>query len=200
MGIDVFALVTDWEPTVAAFRRCGGLDFYWNANLRLNEGLEAARVAGGPVLLEDDPEPLPYAVTRDFPGGRSFLEAGFYYDFFRDHLPPAVREPADAFLHMLHPEERERTDDLSADAGVPPDAGVLYAMRPATVRTALSRAAAVPWTAMAEIGERTVVPEMSGSRYVPDYSVFADYLVHRQHGWLLEAAAAGRGLVAVLSH
>jgi hypothetical protein len=52
-----------------------------------------------------------------------------------------ARDPADAFVRMLYPDTfcpgGPRSDDLSADAGVPRDPDVLYAMRPATVRTAV---------------------------------------------------------------
>jgi hypothetical protein len=185
---------------VAAFRDSRGLEFYWDANVRRNDELEAAQIAGRSDSYQYIRDLLPYAFTRDFATGRGFVEAGIYYDCFREHLPPAVRERADAFFRMLYPEDLERTDDLSTDAGVPPDADIRYAMRPATVRTALARAAAVPWTVMAEIGERTVVPEMSDSRYVPDYSLFADHLVYQQRAWLSEAAAADRGLVVLMSY
>lgn len=199
MGTDVFALVTRWEPMVAAFRAARGLGFYWDANARQNEELEAARVAGKPASLDDIPDLLPYATERDFWGGRAFVQAGYYYGFMRRHLPPAMRDPADAFVRMLYQEDRTGSDDLSTDAGVPGDADVLYAMRPATVRSALARAAAVPWTALEEIGDQIVVPEMIDSRYVPNYTTFADHVLHQQREWLHEAAASDRGLVVIIS-
>jgi hypothetical protein len=197
--MDVYALITQWDPMVAAYRDAGGLGFFWDANLRQIEELDAAEAAGKPISYKDIPDRLPYAIERDFGVGRSFMEASRYYYYFAPHLPPAIRDPADAFVDMLYPDDPADSDDLSADAGAPRDGNVAYAMRPATVRTALDRAAAVPWTAMAEIGERTVVPEMADSRYVSDYAMFADCVFYQQRDWLREAAAAGRGLVVILS-
>ncbi|MBC6461337.1 hypothetical protein [Actinomadura sp. HBU206391] len=204
MGTDVFALVTHWEPMVAAFRAAGGLDFYWEANVRQNEELQAAWAAGRSAPPGDMPNLLPYADEHDFWGGRAFMVAGEYYDSLRPHLPPDLRDPADAFVRMLYPDNfrtgyETRSNDLSVDAGAPCDPDVLYAMRPATVRAALDRAAAVPWAALARIGDRTTLPERPDSRYVPEYATW-EAIVHHQREWLHEAATTDRGLVVIMSY
>jgi hypothetical protein len=198
MGTDVFALITRWEPMVEAFRSTGSLDFYWDANARQNEIYFAAQAAGKRIDLDALPELLPYAWEHRSTGGRGLIAADCYYDLLRDHLPAPLREPADAFVHMLYPEEPDHTDDLSTDSGTESDACVMYALRPSSVRAALRRFDAVPWTALSRIGERTVLPEMAGNRHMPNYSAF-EAVLHQQWAWLSDAAARDHGVVAVIS-
>jgi hypothetical protein len=203
MGTDVFALTTRWEPMVAAFRSAGGLGFYWDANARHNEEPRATWAAGERSASSGPPNLLPYATESDFWGGRAFVVAGDYYDCLRPHLPVGLRKSADALMRLLYqgvfdPDPRAWSDDLSVDAGVPRDPDVLYAMRPATVRTALDRDGALPWADLARVAGRVTITEPWGRRYVPDYTAFESVIQH-QRAWLREAAAADRGLVVIIS-
>jgi hypothetical protein len=201
VGTDVFALVTEWEPMVTACRTAKGMDFYWDAVGRQNDLLWAAQEAGTPVDIDTLPELLPFAVDRALTNGSAFLAAGWYYEFFRPHLPESLREPADAFLGMIYPAAcglPDSPNDLCVDAGLSEVEDVPYAMRPATVRRALGLADAVPWDAMRAVGDRTDVIEMATDRRVPDYGSF-DVAVCQQRDWLGEAAGAGRGLVVIIS-
>ncbi|WP_329518797.1 hypothetical protein [Spirillospora sp. NBC_01491] len=179
MGTDVFALITRWEPMVDAFRSSGSLDFYWNALPKL----------------------LPYAWQHRISGGYGFVEAAWYYDALREHLPVHVRTPADAFVRMLYARllfAEASSDDLKADSGGQGDECVLYALRPSSVRSALERFDSVPWDALSEIGARTVDPPRTGDRYVPDFDAF-ETVLYQHCRWLRDAAARDHGVVAIIS-
>jgi hypothetical protein len=159
--------------------------------------LFAAQAAGKRIDLNALPELLPYAWKHRISGGFGFIAAAWYYDALRDHLPVHLRVPMEAFVRMLYAKEPV-DDDLSADSGTQGDACVLYALRPSSVRAAVERFDAVPWTALSWIGERTVLPEMIGDRYVPEYSAF-ETVLYQQREWLIDAATCDHGVVAVIS-
>ena len=66
MGVEIHALVTDWEAAVAACREAGGLDFYW------------------------DTDELPYADEFYLPSGRRYHEVAVCGGG-RDHRPRPPR-------------------------------------------------------------------------------------------------------------
>ncbi|TDP92818.1 hypothetical protein [Labedaea rhizosphaerae] len=195
MGVDVFALVTAWEPAVAAYRAADGLDFYWDANVARNQRFLAGDES-------DDLPELPFLTEVELPGGRSsYLCAGEYYDFLRPHLPTPMRAAADATFGLLLPHlgpewAPPRHDDLAADAGIEPSANVLYALRPESVRDVL--AGQPPWEEVLAIAERYPVrPEPE-----PNYANEDTFqLTAWQHlATLASASADGRGVVTVISY
>src|SRR5947208_11901772 len=98
MGLNIYCLVTEWDPAVAAYRDAGGLGFYWDAGRVHN--VEFAD-------LDDDgaPPDLPYLEEWRMPGSlRNFAAAAEYYDFLRPHLPESIRVPADEVLSVVLPD------------------------------------------------------------------------------------------------
>ncbi len=183
MGADLYALVTEWAPAVAACRDAGGLDFFWDA------------------------EDLPYADEVDLPSGRGYYEAADYYEFVRPHLPAHLREPADAAFRMVVPgwgwdwlpDDR---DDLSADAGVQCDGALIYALRPATA--AAVHAIDLPWDELREIGERHPIPDERRAPprqhmyMVLDWDDF-EWRMRAHLDCVADAATTGRGVIAIVS-
>lgn len=198
MSVDVVALITSWEPMVDAFRSARSMDFYWDANVQRNEMLEAAQAARKPIDLDALPDILPYAHEHPFSLGRSFLSAKEYYDTLRNHLPAHLQPSLEAIMCTLYPEWPVEDDDLSTDSGAPRDSCVVYALRPSSVRAALERFDAVPWTALEQLNEQHALPTMDEERHVPNYDSF-ELVLHSQLAWLDQAASSGRGVVAVIS-
>ena len=194
MGLDVFALVTQWEPAVAAYRAAGGLGFYWDANVARNERFTAGD--------ESDALPeLPFLTEVQLPGGRSsYLWAGEYYDFLRPYLPAPMRAAADATFGLLLPHldldwAPPRRDDLAADAGTEPSGNVLYALRPESVRAVL--AGQPPWDDLLAMAEQHPFAPEPQPEYVND-STFQ--VTAGQHlATLARAAEGGHGVVTVIS-
>lgn len=182
---------------VGAFRSAGSLDFYWDANARRDELLLAAQAAGKPIDLDALPQLLPYAWEHRISGRFGFIEAPWFYDALRVHLPARLRTPTDAFVRTLYAEDPADSDDLSADSGTRNDHCVLYALRPSSTRAALERFDAVPWDALSQLGERrgAVTP---ASGYMPDYAAF-ETVLYQQREWLSDAAAHDHGVVAIIS-
>jgi hypothetical protein len=193
VGIDVFALVTEWEPAVGAFREAGGLDFYWDANVARNDRYTAGADS-------DDLPELPYLTEVDVPGGKGFLEPAAYYDQLREHLPPSLRDPADALFGMIVPGDdfyewiSEDRDDIVTDSGVS-GGGMLYSFRPATA--AAVAALTVPWDDLAAFAEAHPVHD-DGLRYFPQWSG-VEWVVQAHHRCAQSAAEQGRGVIMVLS-
>ena len=195
MGLDVFALVTQWEPAVAAYR-AAGLGFYWDANVARNERFTAGD--------ESDALPeLPFLTEVALPGGRSsYLCAGEYYDFLRPYLPTSMRAAADATFGLLLPHldldwAPPRRDDLAADAGIEHDGNVLYALRPESVHAVL--AGQPPWDDLLAIAaQHPVAPGPPQSEYVNDSTFQVTAWQHL--ATLARAAQDGRGVVTVISY
>jgi hypothetical protein len=91
-----------------------------------------ARKSGNPVDLKLDA--IPGVDVRPLPGpGMPIVEAGWYYQRFRDQLPEAVRRPADALVGRLYPKfvgQSNKLDDLSEAASVPLTSPVVYGLAP----------------------------------------------------------------------
>ncbi|MET9264516.1 hypothetical protein [Amycolatopsis sp. NPDC004079] len=186
MGIDVFALVADWAPTVAAYREAGGSGFYW------------------------DYDDQPYFTEHRLPGGKAFLEAGQYYDLLRPHLPERLRQPADAVFGQVLPcavvydWTAEDRDDLAADAGLDGSGDVIYAFRPDTA-AAVARLP-VPWEELAAAAEEHPVPgehlapagTRAGMWQVVDWDSF-HWHASAHLAAVTDAVQAGRGLVTMVS-
>lgn len=193
MGVDVIALVSEWEPLVEATRGSGGFDFFW----------EAARVVWDALDDRDwsEREPaLPYTTEYDSAdmmiSGRYLFCAYAYYDYLTEHLPEEVVRVADPFFDMVIADHGRHADDLAADAGLAGTPDRMYTMRPSTVRTALARADEVPWNTLEQYGDRLDPFEYAPYSY--DYGSFHD-LVEVHLGLLREAAEVGRGLVVIAS-
>lgn len=199
MGVDICALVTEWEPAVAAYRAAGGLDFYWDANVARNE-----RFAAGDE--SDDLPELPYLVEVDLPGGRSsYLAAGEYYEFLRPHLPAAMRAAADATYGLLLPHlgpewAPELRNDLAADAGIQACSDVFSALRPESVRDVLA--------GQPPLAQLLAIAEQHSLALETDVHLSLHHLVNdgqfemtvRAHLATLESAAEnGRGVVTIVS-
>ncbi|WP_255953123.1 hypothetical protein [Streptomyces odontomachi] len=198
MGTDVFALITDWEPMVDAFRTAGDFEFYWDANARQNDRFLAAQAAGTSFDLDAEPELLPYAREHHIFGGFGFVAVEWYFDKLRASLPPHLREPLETFVRTLYAEDPRDCDDLAADGATGRDSSVLYALRPASVRRAVERFEAVPWDELRELDRRETLPELDEERYVPCFGAF-EAVLRQQRAWLGDAAECGRGVVAVIS-
>lgn len=184
MGVDIYALTTEWAPAVAAYRDAGSLDFYWQT------------------------DELPYLDDCSLPGGKAFLEAGYYYDLLRSHLPPQLREPADLAFGLVLPGDEEwmpaDRDDLTADAGTGDGLDIIYAFRPS--RAAEVGDIAVPWAELRAIADdHPVPPELvappgtrNGMYAVLDWDVF-EWHAGTHLNTVAAAAREGRGIITVLS-
>lgn len=200
MGLDIFALVTEWKPAVAAYREAGGLDFYWDANVARNERYYEGNQS-------DELPELPYLEEWDLPGGRrSFMAAAEYYDFVRPHLPEPIRAPADTAFGMVLPGYGfedwlpEDRNELMIDASAPGDGALLYAMRPATARKVSE--IEIDWASLQKIADEHPYPE-DGPQHISDHrNLHADTLewVAQAHlAAVASAAARGRGIIAIIS-
>jgi hypothetical protein len=194
VGVDVIALVTEWEPLVDAARQSGGFDFYWTAARAVSDAL------GDRDWSEREPA-LPYATEYDSAdmllSGRYLFCAYAYYDYLTEHLPEDLVQVTDAFFNMVIADHGEYPDDLATEAGL--QGGTphrMYTMRPATVRTALARADQVPWDKLEQYGDQ--LDPFEYTPYTYDYESFHN-LVEVHLGLLKEAAEAGRGLVVIAS-
>jgi len=174
MGYDVYGLLADWPATVEAARASGGMDFFWEH--------------------EDIP---PCFTERDFAGGWAFQAAAFTYDLMRPYFPRPLLDRTDAVIGRFYTEDDEEDDfadidDLATDAEIA-SSGSFYALRPA--RVAVMAAIGVPWDEIA-----AAVPpgaDCYPDDRVPDFEGFA-WVVDQQLTWLREAAASGRGVVAMV--
>lgn len=174
MGYDVYGLLADWPATVQAARASGGTDFFWEH--------------------EDIP---PCFVERDFAGGWAFQSAAFTYNRMRPFLPGPLLERTDAVIGMFYTEDVEEddfadVDDLAADAGLS-SSGAFYALRPR--RVAVMAEIGVPWAEVAA----AIPPEAPCylDDRVRDFDGFR-WVIDQQLAWLREAAAGGRGVVAMV--
>jgi hypothetical protein len=198
VGVDTYALLVDWEPTVAAYRRCGGMDFPWDAS--------------------------PYVATRTLSPGSLILSAWDYYRWLRATLPPELLHPAALFLDMLspwdprpmpgeqvtgaHPDDvpvdHIPVDDLHADAGyrgLRRYRGLAYSMRPETVRQAVRRADLVRWDDIevaAELMDLRLPPPPDHRGHM-DADLFVSVVIGQHRQWLADAAALDRGMVMIVS-
>ncbi|MEV4116742.1 hypothetical protein [Nonomuraea sp. NPDC049695] len=150
------------------------------------------RKSGRPVDLKLDG--IPGVDVRQMLGpGMPLVEAGWYYRQFRDSLPDAIRQPADALVALLYPESvgtPTRHDDLSADASVPLTAPVVYGLRPATVRRAARHGADISWDALRDVMEKTAEQLDAFERF--------ETAIMCQTRWLAEAGDRGRGVIALI--
>lgn len=199
MGIDIYALIMDWEPAVEAYRAAGGLDFYWDANAQIEFASERARTQGTPLPWPEVPEAVPFAEDQWAPPGKAFTAAGRFYLELSDRLEPELLARTDPVFETIYPEKLSDINDLKADSGGPDDFDVLYALRPSSVKLALERIEALPWEAMRAAGEGIELPY--GSRvpgYGMDFSQF-EGIVLSHVDWLRKAAAADRGVLVFWS-
>ncbi len=185
MGYDAFCLIADWPLAVEAYGVARGMGFYWSA-----------------PEPDDLTEPtLPFAVERDFAGGWAFQEARWFYESLRPHLSEPQRERSDALLGMLYPRsDFDWINDLAIDADVEPPAGdyVFYAMRPATVRHAITMADGVPWVELEGVANSVLDQLATDDRWLPDVESFLQ--VVRWHlDSLREAAESDRGAIVLVS-
>lgn len=198
MGLDISVLVTEWEPTVAAYRAAGGLDFYWNANVARNERFYAGDRG-------DDLPELPYLDEWEVMGGRSsFLYPCDSWDHLRAYVPDGLRASLDTAFGAVLPGDfvdwiPDERDDLSLDAGIAGDSSgsLYYSMRPATAKAIA--AIEIPWDELDRLSELHPVPEDN-----PDHQYLHAGAIQWAAGTHLravaEAAALGRGVIGILSH
>ncbi|GAA3221763.1 hypothetical protein [Nonomuraea helvata] len=150
------------------------------------------RKSGKPVDLKLGG--IPGVDRRRMPGpGMPLVEAGWYYRQFRESLPDAIRQPADALVALLYPESLgapTRHDDLSVDASVPLAAPVVYGLRPATVLRAVRHGADISWAALRDAMEKTAEEFDAFERF--------ETAMTWQTRWLTEAGDRGRGVIALI--
>jgi hypothetical protein len=199
MGIDIYALIMDWEPAVEAYRAAGGLDFYWDASARIDFEVEKARRERTPLPWPEVPEAVPFAEEQWAPPGKAFTAAGRFYLELSDRLEPELLARTEPVFDMIYPQTLSDVNDLRADSGGPDDFDVLYALRPSSVKLVLERVEALPWEAMRAAGDGIDLRYMGqGPGCGMDFSQF-EGIVGSHAGWLREAAAADRGVLVFWS-
>lgn len=199
MGIDIFALIMDWEPAVEAYRAAGGLDFYWDASAQIDFEVERARRERTPLPWPEVPEVVPFAEEQWAPPGKAFTAAGTFYLELSDRLEPELLALTDPVFNTIYPRWWSDVNDLKADSGGPEDADVLYALRPSSVKLALERIEALPWEAMRAAGTGIDLRYAGqGPGYGMDFPQF-EGIITSHVGWLREAAAVDRGVLVFWS-
>jgi hypothetical protein len=199
MGIDIYALIVDWEPAVDAYRAAGGLDFYWDASAQIDFEVERAGRERTPLPWPEVPEVVPFAEEQWAPPGKAFTAAGTFYLKLSDRLEPELRARTDPVFDTIYPQMLSDINDLKADSGGPDDFDVLYALRPSSVKVVLERIEALPWEGMRAAGEGIDLPYMrQGPGYGMDFSQF-EGIIAGHVGWLREAAASDRGVLVFWS-
>lgn len=185
MGVNIIGLVADWEPTVAAYRETG-TDFYFDL---------------------DEDEELPFAEEDYLPGFKRFLNTADFYLKIQAELAASDRERLEPFLRWVSAFDldgkwrsgTDPADDLRADAGGRADGSVLFAMRPAKVLDALALAERLPWRAIEAACGRVDLSDAAGDIWrIEGYGDF-EWILTTYIDWMKEAAAAGRGLVVLVS-
>jgi hypothetical protein len=193
VSADVIALVSEWEPLVDATRRSGGVDFYWDAARAQSEAL------GDRDWSEREPA-LPYTIEYDSAdmllSGRYLFCAYAYYDYLTEALPEDLVQATDPFFTIVIADHGTCPDDLATDAGLQGTPDRMYTMRPATVRTALTKADQVPWDKLEQYGDQ--LDSYEYNPYTYDYGSF-HMLVQVHLALLKEAAESDRGLVMLAS-
>lgn len=199
MGINIYALIMDWQPAVEAYRAAGGLDFYWDASAQIDFAMERARRGRTPLPWPEAPEVVPFAEEQWAPPGKAFTAAGTFYLELSERLEPEFLARTDPVFDTIYPHKLSDINDLKADSGGPDDFDVLYALRPSSVKLVLERIEGLPWDAMRTAGEGIDLPYMSQAPgYGMDFSQF-EGIVSSHVGWLREAAAADRGVLVFWS-
>ena len=195
MGIDVYALVTDWQPAVDDCRAAGGLDFYWDA---VHEQEFSKKPRGAPVAFWVDDEVLPYAIEYWEGAGKFFTSLPLYFYAIEDFLPEPERRQALEFLTPIcsvYEDEERRIDDLATDAGLEWVQDVLYSLRPSTVPEIRELAGTMPWQALEKAAdEAEQAGALDGLDRMADHHGF-ESVVGRHISWMEQAAASGRGLI-----